>query len=129
MVPLMLFKVRSLDIAGCHWATVDEALQDVATLVDLTHSLLEFQKGIPCVFCRLPSHPVLEDSAGALGLTEHFLHECVFIPELIDSRHVLTRSLPHIPCRVDKLIAHFHLSILEPQCHVLKVHGYGTFED
>ena len=42
---------------------------------------------------------------------------------------MLAGPFPHIPCRVNKLIAHLHFSILQPQGDMLKVNCYGSFKD
>lgn len=98
MVSLMLFEICCLHEAGSHWIRIDKSFQDVTTIIDLTTSLLKLDKGIPSVLCRLPSHPVFENTSGALNFAEHFLHKSIFVPELVDPGQMFASALPNISC-------------------------------
>lgn len=126
---LVLFKVCRLNIAGWQRICIDEAFQNTSALLNLTLSLLKLQEGVPGILSWLPGHPVFKDSSSALHLTQHLLHQRILVPKLVNTWHVLAGPFPDITRRVDKLVAHLHLSVLEPEGHMLKVHCYCALED
>ena len=85
MIPLMFFKIGCLDKASSNWIRIYEILENRATPIDLTLSLLKLQEGIPCILSWLPSHPILKDTSCPLYLAQHLLHQGILVPELVDS--------------------------------------------
>mmetsp|Transcript_5045 Transcript_5045/g.13473 ORF Transcript_5045/g.13473 Transcript_5045/m.13473 type:complete len:234 (+) Transcript_5045:2479-3180(+) len=62
-----------------------------------------------------PTHPRLEYRPRVRDLPHHLLHVYVLVPELVDARQELHRSVPHVSRVVDELVRHLHLRVLEPQ--------------
>ena len=125
----MLLEVGRLDERRRDWVGIYEALQDRSTVVKLAKPLFKLKKRVPGVLCWLPSHPVLENLPRPLGLPQHLLHERILVPELVDSGQVFAGAFPDIPCRIHKFVSHFHLRILEPESHMLKIDRYRSLKN
>ena len=121
MVFLLFFKDCCLDITLRCWILVYIALKNSPASFQIPQSVFKLQVGIPSVFFRLPGHPVLKDLPYPIVVTKHLLHQGILIPKLINSWLVLASSLPHISRTINVLVAHLHVGIFQPQCHMLEV--------
>ena len=129
LASMLLFELSSFDVTTNFWSQVYVPLQNFPTVIELSHPLFELEIGIPSIFIRFPSHPILKDAPHLIEVAQHLFHVSILIPELIHSRQVLAGSFPHVASMVDELVAHLHLSILQPETHMLEVDVDGSFEN
>ena len=125
----MFLKIGCFHIARWDRICINESFEHLPTVVFLALSLFKLQERIPCILGWLPCHPILKDSPNLVSIAKHLLHQAIFVPELVNPRHVFACALPNIPCTLDKLVPHLHVCVFEPKCYVLEVNSYGTLKN
>jgi len=123
MIFLLLLKDSCLDIALRCWVLVYVALKNPPASFQTPQSVFKLKVGVPSVLFGLPGHPVLKNLPYSVVVAKHLFHQSILIPKLINSRLVLASPLPNIPSTVNMLVAHLHIGILQPECHMLEVNG------
>lgn len=84
----------------------------MSAFLQRTMPLFKLEVCVPSMLLRVPGHPVFENSTDIVLISKELLHQGVFVPELVNARHMLAGSLPNISSTLNMLLPHLHIRIL-----------------